>query len=107
MNAGDAVADPDSPLALRRFALEIGQLVRLLVRALVGPRELVLGLTLRRLTRRAATLAIAGGPPRMRRVLELCAIDGVELHHSVSADRPAALATPREAPLLNLSTSNE
>ena len=44
---------------------------------------------------------------RVRHVLELCAIDGVELHQSVSAARPAALATPRGVPLLNLSTSNK
>ena len=47
------------------------------------------------------------GPPRVRRVLELCAIDGVELHQSVSAARPAAVATPRGAPPLNPSTSNK
>jgi hypothetical protein len=46
-------------------------------------------------------------PPRVRRVLELCAIDGVELHQSVTAARPAAVATPRGGPPLNPSTSNK
>jgi len=63
---------------------------------------------LRWLTRRGATLAIASGPPRVHRVLELCAIDGVELHQNVSAGpgRPA-LATPRGAPISNPSMSNK
>jgi anti-anti-sigma factor len=59
------------------------------------------------LTRCGATLAIVGGPPRVHRVFELCAIDGVELHQSVSAGWPAAVATPRGAPPLNPSVSNK
>jgi anti-anti-sigma factor len=50
------------------------------------------------LTRSGATLAIVGGPPRVHRVLELCATDGGELHQSVSAAWPAAAdATRRTA----------
>ena len=36
--------------------------------------------------RAGATLALVGGPPHARRTLELCAIEGVELH----ASRPDA-----------------
>ena len=102
--------DPGAVIVLQRRvveALDAGQrrvvvdlsAVTVLGGATVG---LLCG-ALRWLTRRGATLAIVGGPPRVHRVLELCAIDGVELHQSVSAARPAALATP----LLNLSTSNK
>jgi anti-sigma B factor antagonist len=59
------------------------------------------------LTRRGATLAIAGGPPRVHRMLELCAIDGVELHQSVSAARPAPLGDATTRPAIDSSTSNK
>jgi anti-anti-sigma factor len=62
---------------------------------------------LRRLTGRGATLAIVGGSPRVHCVLELGAIDGVELHETVSAARPAAVATLQGAPPLNSSMSNK
>jgi anti-sigma B factor antagonist len=62
---------------------------------------------LRWLTRRGAALAIVGAPPHVHRVLDMSAIDGVELHPSESAALSGALATPRGAPLLNPSTSNK
>ena len=106
--------DPGAVIALQRRiveALNVGQrrvVVDLSAVTVLGGAtvDLLCG-ALRWLTRRGATLAIAGGPPRVHRVLELCAIDGVALHQSVSAARPAALATPRGVPLLNLSMSNK
>ena len=106
--------DPGTVIALQRRvveALDAGQrrvVVDLSAVTVLGGAtvDLLCG-ALRWLTRRGATLAIVGGPPRVHRVLELCAIDGVELHQSVSADRPAAFATPRGAPPLNPSTSNK
>jgi anti-anti-sigma factor len=106
--------DPGTVIALQRRiveALNAGQrrvVVDLSAVTVLGgaTSDLLCG-ALRRLTRRGATLAIAGGPPRVHRVLELCAIDGVELHQSVSAARPAALATPRGAPPLPPSMSNK
>jgi anti-anti-sigma factor len=106
--------DPGGVIALQRRiveALEAGQrrvVVDLSAVTVLGGAtiDLLCG-ALRRLTRRGATLAIVGGPPRVHRMLELCAIDGVELHQSVSAARPAAVATPRSAPPLNPSTSNK
>ena len=87
----------------RRVVVDLSAVTVLLGGATI---DLLCG-ALRWLTRRGATLAIVGGPPRVHRVLELCAIDGVELHQSVSAARPAALATPRGAPPLNPSMSNK
>jgi anti-sigma B factor antagonist len=106
--------DPGAVIALQRRIVEAvnaGQrrvVVDLSAVTVLGGAtiDLLCG-ALRWLTRRGATLAIVGGPPRVHRVLELCAIDGVELHQSVSAARPAALATPRGAPPLNPSMSNE
>jgi anti-sigma B factor antagonist len=106
--------DPGAVIALQRRiveALDAGQrrvVVDLSAVTVLGGAtiDLLCG-ALRSLTRRRATLAIVGGPPRVHRVLELCAIDGVELHQSVSAARPAALATPGGTPPLNPSTSNK
>jgi anti-anti-sigma factor len=106
--------DPGAVIALQRRiveALDAGQrrvVVDLSAVTVLGGGtiDLLCG-ALRWLTRRGATLAIVGGPPRVHRMLELCAIDGVELHQSVSAARPAAAATPRSAPPLNPSTSNK
>jgi anti-anti-sigma factor len=106
--------DPGAVIALQRrvvAALNAGQrrvVVDLTAVTVLGgaTSDLLCG-ALRRLTRRGATLAIVGGPPRAKRVLELCAIDGVELHPSVSAARPAAVATPRGAPRLATSMSNK
>jgi anti-sigma B factor antagonist len=106
--------DPGAVIALQRRiveALDAGQrrvVVDLSAVTVLGGAtiDLLCG-ALRWLTRRGATLAIVGGSPRLHRVLELCAIDGVELHQSVSAARPAAVATPRGAPPLNPSTSNK
>lgn len=106
--------DPGAVIALQRRiveALDAGQrrvVVDLSAVTVLGGAtiDLLCG-ALRWLTRRGATLAIVGGPPRVHRVLELCSIDGVELHQSVSAARPAAVASRRGAPILNLSTSNK
>ena len=106
--------DPGTVIALQRRvveALDAGQrrvVVDLSAVTVLGGAtvDLLCG-ALRWLTRRGATLAIAGGPPRVHRVLELCAIDGVALHQSLSAATPAAVATPRGAPISNLSMSNK
>jgi anti-anti-sigma factor len=106
--------DPGAVIALQRRiidALDAGQrhvVVDLSAVTVLGGAtvDLLCG-ALRWLTRRGATLAIAGGPPRVRRVLELCAIDGVELRQSVSAATSSALATPRGVPLLKLSMSHK
>jgi anti-anti-sigma regulatory factor len=50
-----------------------------------GPTIGVLCGALRFVSRCGATLAIAGGPPGVRRGIELCEIDGVELCPSVNA----------------------
>ena len=84
--------DPGAVIALQRRiveALNVGQrhvVVDLSAVTVLGGAtiDLFCG-ALRWLTRRGATLAIIGGPPRAQRVLELCAIDGVEQHPSVSA----------------------
>jgi anti-anti-sigma factor len=79
--------DPGAVIAIQRRvveALDAGQR-----RVVVGstPVTVLGGATvdllcgaLRWLTRRGTTIAIAGGRPQVRRVLERCAIDGVELH---------------------------
>jgi anti-anti-sigma regulatory factor len=38
--------------------------------------------TLREASRSGVALVLVGGPPHVRRVVELCAIDGVELQRS-------------------------
>jgi len=84
--------DPGAVIALQRRiveALDAGQRRVVLdlsaVTVLGGATIDLLCGALRWLTRRGATLAIVGGPPRVHRVLELCAIDGVKLHQSESA----------------------
>src|SRR5512133_1632162 len=49
---------------------------------------------LRRLTRRGATITIAGGPQHLKRVLERCAIDRLEHYASGEAALLAALLRP-------------
>jgi anti-anti-sigma factor len=105
--------DPGAVIALQRRiveAINAGQrrvVVDLSAVTVLGGAtiDLLCG-ALRWLARRGATVAIVGGPPRVHRVLELCAIDGVELHQSVSAARPAASATPRGGPPLNPSMAD-
>jgi anti-sigma B factor antagonist len=84
--------DPGTVIALQRrinVMLDAGQrrivvdlsAVTILGGATVG---LFCG-AVRCLTRRGATLAIVGSPPRVHRVLDMAAIDGVKLHRSESA----------------------
>lgn len=47
---------------------------------------------LRRLTRPDATIAVVGLPVRVRRVLEVCDIDGVELTSTGAQDGPRRLS---------------
>lgn len=49
---------------------------------------------LRGMERRGATIALAGAPTPVRRVIELCAIDGLELHPTVAAARSTASRDP-------------
>jgi anti-anti-sigma factor len=106
--------DPRMVIALQRRvveALNAGQrrvVVDLSAVTVLGGAtiDLLCG-ALRRLTRRGATLAFVGGPPRVHCALELCAIDGVELHQSASATRPTGLATPHGAPPSTPSMANE
>jgi anti-anti-sigma factor len=97
--------DPRMVIALQRRvveALNAGQrrvVVDLSAVTVLGGAtiDLLCG-ALRRMTRRGATLAFVGGSPRVDCVLVLFAIDGVELHQTASAARPAALATPPGTP---------
>jgi anti-anti-sigma regulatory factor len=58
--------------------------------------SLMLGGALRRLTSRTATLAIVAGPPAVRRVLELCAIDGIAFYPDLDAAMSALTPHPAE-----------
>jgi anti-anti-sigma factor len=65
----------------RRVVVDLSAVTVLLGGATI---DLLCG-ALRWLTRRGATLAIVGSPPRVHRVLDMAAIDGVKLHRSESA----------------------
>jgi anti-anti-sigma factor len=53
---------------------------------------------LRRLSRRGATITIAGGPPHVKRVLKRCAIDRLEQYSTGEAALLATVLTPPGAP---------
>lgn len=94
----EGAIDPGVVTALQRWigaALDAGEhriVVDLRAVTLLGAQTMSLFCaTLRRLTRGRAVLAIVGAPPAVARVLELCAISGVELYPSV---RDALSARP-------------
>jgi anti-anti-sigma factor len=96
--------DPATLLALQRQvsdALRVGQRrVVVDLRAVTVPGAQTVSLlyaVLHRLNRRGARLAIVGAPASVGRVLELCAIDGLELHPSVSAALSASNLAARTA----------
>ena len=89
--------DPMAVIAFQRrisVALAAGHrsiVVDLSAATVVGGRALNMFCgALRRVNRRGARLMIAGARPAVRRVLERCAIDGVELYSSLRAARLAA-----------------
>jgi anti-anti-sigma regulatory factor len=61
-----------------------------------GQTSLMLGGALRRLAGRAATLAIAAGPPPMRRGLELCAIDRIVFYPDLDVAMPVLTRPPAD-----------
>jgi anti-sigma B factor antagonist len=99
--------DPGMVIALHRRidrALDVGAPRVMLdlseVTVLGGQTVSVLCGALRRLARRGATIAIAGGPPHVKRVLERCAIDRLEQYSTRDAALLAAVLNPFGGPAL-------
>jgi anti-anti-sigma factor len=76
-----------------RVVLDLGA-----VTVLGGQTVSMLCGALRRLTRRGATISIAGSPPHVQRVLERCAIDRLEQYTTGEAALMAVLLNPAGQP---------